>query len=366
MKVLVAMSGGVDSSVAAALLIDQGHTVAGITMATGYYANDGSIVPIGETSIRDAASVCKHLGIPHYTIDVTDSFDREIITPFCDEYANGRTPNPCVICNRKLKFGMLVHEMNRLGYEKIATGHYTKIQFDGVHYSICKADDPLKDQSYFLYSIDQSALSKIIFPLSNMTKTEIRKIALEKNIPVAQKSDSQDVCFIKGDYRDFLAARGIRSTPGKIINHEGKVIGEHNGIPFYTIGQRRGLGVSAPAPLYVTEFRIPQNEIVLGYKEELLSRGLIADSVSFLTDMDIAMALYSVEATHASPLRLTVKLRYAHKGAAIRSLTIEHKTMTIIFDTAQEAVTPGQSAVLYHGDCVVGGGIIREAIPISR
>lgn len=349
MRILIAMSGGVDSSVAALILKDAGHDVAGITMLLGYHDANGKRVDIGAGAAADAAEVCAQLGIPHHTVDCVDVFEREVIRDFTGEYGKGRTPNPCVRCNRAIKFGVLIDEMNRLGYERLATGHYAAKGIVAGQECVKKNRDERKDQSYFLWGIDRSVLGKIVFPLDNLVKSEIRHIAAERNLHVAHKDESQDICFIKGDYRDFIRNRLADARPGNFISPEGTVLGRHNGIPFYTIGQRRGLGVSAPAPLYVSSFNLARNEITLSYRGDFKVRGLIARELNLFTN--------------SLPSPLTVKTRYAQKDIPCRAGIIDG-ALEILFDEPQEHVTPGQSAVLYHDDCVIGGGVIDETIPL--
>lgn len=346
MKILVAMSGGVDSSVTALLLKNEGHDVAGITMLLGYQTANG-LVTIGEHAARDAANVCGKLNIPHYIKDCTDIFDKWVIDNFQSEYANGRTPNPCVLCNRYLKFGALFREMKNLGFDALATGHYAAKGSIGDDECIKKNTDPVKDQSYFLYGIDKDVLRHIVFPLAAYSKDKVREIAREAGIPVAEKKDSQDICFIDGDYREFPRIKEINSVPGNFVNSEGKILGKHCGTHHYTIGQRRGLGVSASAPLYVTSIDILKNNIVLGYREELLSKGLVARQLNFFT--------------RNIPENLCVKIRYGNRETPCTA-EIRGDEMTVMFNEPLDAVTPGQSAVLYAGDCVVGGGIIDRVI----
>jgi tRNA-uridine 2-sulfurtransferase len=350
MKILVAMSGGVDSSVAALRLRDQGHDVAGITMMLGYMY-EGRVYTIGETAAADAEKVCRHLGIPHYTEDCLQIFNHEVVGNFTAEYARGRTPNPCVRCNRILKFGALFDRMKTLGFDRLATGHYADKGFIGASECIKKNGDARKDQSYFLYALNRAALPYLIFPIHDLTKPEVRALAETNSIPVAHKKESQDICFIADDYRTFKPMQDTNPVKGYFINREGKRLGTHNGIPFYTIGQRRGLGVSAPAPLYVTAFDCEKNEIILGYRDELLSQGLIASSLNLFTDV--------------LPGNLKARIRYAHKEQPC-AVTLSGDDMQVIFDSPQDAITAGQSVVLYYEDCVVGGGIIERAIPVER
>jgi len=347
MKILVAMSGGVDSSVAAHLLRKEGHEVAGITMMLGYRNPDGTITRIGESAVADAEKVCRHIRIEHYVEDCVLPFDEFVISNFIEEYRCGRTPNPCVRCNRLLKFGHLFEIMKSKGFDRLATGHYAGIESFNGDLFIRKNRDPKKDQSYFLHAIRRHVLPHLVFPLNIHAKHEIRAIASQVHIPVAHKKDSQDICFIEKDYRNFLASRIGNILTGNFVNAEGKILGTHNGIPFYTIGQRRGLGVSAPAPLYVESFNLAKNEIVLGYREDLKAAGLIAKDLNFFTD------------TIPSPL--SAKIRYAHKEVPCR-VSINDDCMQVIFDEPIDSVTAGQSVVLYHGDLVVGGGVIEKAL----
>ena len=346
-KILVAMSGGVDSSVAAHLLKNEGHDVAGITMMLGYREPDGTITRIGESAADDAANVCRHLGIEHFVEDCIIPFDEMVISNFVEEYKCGKTPNPCVRCNRLLKFGLLFEIMKSRGFDRLATGHYAGIESSGGNLFIRKNTDPKKDQSYFLYAIHRHALPYIVFPLNAHTKVEIRSIASQAGIPVAHKKDSQDICFIKDDYRNFISKRIDNITCGNFVSTKGKILGRHKGIPFYTIGQRRGLGVSAPSPHYVVSFNLKTNEIVLGYREDILSSGLIAKNLNFFTD------------TIPSPL--SAKIRFGHREVPC-NVTISNDHMNVLFDEAVDSITAGQSVVLYHGDLVVGGGVIEREL----
>jgi tRNA-specific 2-thiouridylase len=346
-KILVAMSGGVDSSVAAYMLRQAGHDVAGITMNLGYDNPDGSHIIIGGRAADDAAKVCSALSIPHHVIDLSDQFQQLVIDDFVTEYGSGRTPNPCVRCNRYLKFGALIDETLRLGYEKLATGHYANKGILNANEVIRKNRDERKDQSYFLWGVERSALSRILFPLNDFTKHEIRTMAIDAKLPSAYTGESQDICFIAEDYRHFILPRISNAQPGDFVNRTGKVLGRHNGIPHYTIGQRKGLGISAPAPLYVISFNEMRNEVILGYRDEISSSGCMADQINLFVD--------------TLPEELTAKIRYAHRQVPC-SASISGDSMKVLFETPQDAVTPGQSVVLYHQDMVVGGGIITESI----
>ncbi|MGL4369009.1 MAG: tRNA 2-thiouridine(34) synthase MnmA [Spirochaetota bacterium] len=346
-RILVAMSGGVDSSVAAYLLKKQGHDIAGITMALGIRNPDGTTEQIGESAAADAKKVCEVLGIDHYTEDLTALFNEKVIQYFIREYEKGRTPNPCMMCNRYLKFGALISRMRELGYDSIATGHYARISSWEGRPVIIRNDDERKDQTYFLWGIERSALESIIFPLSELKKTDIRAIAADAGLPVAHKAESQDICFIAEDYRRFIEAHAGIPRPGYFVSRNGGIYGTHRGIPFYTIGQRRGLGISAPAPLYVTAFNADKNEVVLGYKEDLAGIELEASSLNFHTDI--------------LPLPLTAKIRYAHPAAPCE-VSIDGGIMTVRFHEPVDSITAGQAVVLYHGTMVVGGGIIDRKI----
>ena len=343
------MSGGVDSSVAALLLKKKGHEVAGITMdlhkpSGGLPGNCGS-----SRAASEAERVCAALGIPHITIDCSGHFERTVVSYFLHEYRNGRTPNPCIACNRDVKFGLLLHKAVELGYDFLATGHYANRDTVQGRPVIRRARDSSKDQSYFLYAIATEALNRILFPLGSYTKKQVRMLAHEEDLPVADSPDSQDICFIPdGDYRKFIASRLEHSAPGVIVDQNGAILGTHRGISFYTIGQRSGLGIAAPAPLYVIGIDPERNRIVVGSKPAVRSRRLTASRVH----------------VHA-PCRAgrnMAKIRYAH-AAAPCSVTLSVDTMVIEFDEPQEAITPGQSVVVYDGDMIACGGVIDTAGP---
>ena len=347
MKILVAMSGGVDSSVAALLLKQQGHDVTGITMKLGVKNQDGTVTHLCGTAVEDAAAVCEFLSIPHIVDDLTELFNETVIDCFVDDYVHGRTPNPCVMCNRHLKFGALAERMKELGFDAIATGHYARIAQFETSTVIRRCDDERKDQTYFLWNLPREVLPSVVFPLSELTKVEIRRIAADAKLPVAHKAESQDICFIPDDYRRFIETRKGIARPGYFVSRSGGVYGEHRGIPYYTIGQRRGLGVSAPAPLYVTGFNIDRNEIILGYKEELRGQALIASHLNFFVD--------------TLPAELKAKVRYAHTAAPC-DVSIDGDTMTVRFRENVDSITAGQSVAIYKDDMLLGGGIIERAI----
>jgi len=346
-KVAVAMSGGVDSAVAALLLKESGHEVVGLTMCLGVApAPGGPVKCCGPQEIEDARSVCHALGIKHYVVDFAADLEEKVIQPFVEEYCRGRTPNPCVACNRWIKFGSLLAKAQAWGFEGIATGHYAAIEEKNGRYRMKIPKDRRKDQTYFLYAMPREALAMVIFPLAGYAKDEVRGIARRSGLPLFDKPESQDICFIPAEGQGaFLRSRGVGIAPGEIMDRQGKVIGRHGGIACYTIGQRTGLGIASPAPLYVTAIDAAQNRLVVGEKRELLSEGLTADRVNCLVD--------------AFPEEASAKIRYAHKAARCRILKSgDH--LTVRFMEPQEAVSPGQSVVLYDDETVLGGGIIQE------
>lgn len=361
-RVVVAMSGGVDSSVAAWLLKKQGHEVIGITMC--FNISSGSRKRpscCGIEGIEDARRVAEKIGIPHYVLNFGKELESKVIDNFCSEYLKGRTPNPCVRCNQFLKFDLLLNKARVLGAEFLATGHYARIGYDkkSKKYLLKKGRDPQKDQSYFLYNIRKDALGHILFPLGNYNKQQVRKIAKKIGIKVADKPGSQEICFIKEDYRDFLKDRlskiSTEIKPGPIVDLQGKILGRHNGICFYTLGQREGLGIALGHRAYIVKIDKPTNTITLSKEEDLYSKGLVADSLNFL-NRDFSN----------KPLIAKAKIRYNHKEADCRLTPLSRNQIKVEFLKAQRAITPGQSVVFYKKDIVLGGGIIKNAISLTK
>ncbi len=347
-KVLVAMSGGVDSSVAAMILIDEGYDVSGVTMNLNVKNTGSHVGRCGPASLDDAKEVCNWLKIPHYVFDYSDELEEKVITRFVSEYMRGRTPNPCVDCNRHIKFGGLLKRAKALGYDFFATGHYAAIERNGGVYFLARPRDRRKDQTYFLYAIPSGELSFILFPLASLTKEEVRKMAVKAGLPVAEKKESQDICFVaQKNYEDFLRERVQATEPGSIVDRMGNVLGRHRGIMYYTIGQRGGLRISSKTPLYVISIDRESNEIIVGEKKDLKAKGLLASDLNMFVE--------------AWPRRVYAKIRYRKREAACGA-TQEGDRLRLMFEDKQEAITPGQSVVLYDDDRVLGGGIIEEVL----
>jgi tRNA-specific 2-thiouridylase len=349
---VVAMSGGVDSSAAAALLLEEGYDVRGVSLRIfdpGACQEDDEKTCCSARDIRDARRVAAMLDIPFTCWDVRDAFTETVIEPFVRAYGEGRTPNPCVLCNSRIKFDLLLREAQRMGADFLATGHYARIEQAGGEPELRRGADRQKDQSYFLFDIDRDALPKILFPLGGLGKDEVRRAAADRGLPVAEKRESQEVCFIPdNDYGSFVARRlGDAAPPaGAVVGPLGEELGRHGGFIRYTIGQRRGLGIAAPAPLYVTAIDAGRNQIVVGPDEDLFSSSFTVVGMNWLTEPG------------ARELRADVKIRYRHPGAAAAVQPEGRERCRVLFDEPQRAVTPGQAAVLYRGDAVVGGGWI--------
>ena len=361
-KIVVAMSGGVDSSVAAGMLVEQGYDVVGLTIKTYRYEDVGGNTG-NESSccsldgINDARAVAAKLGFPHFVLDFSEPFGREVIDNFVGEYLSGRTPNPCVICNRKIKWEELLKKADALGAEAVATGHYARLRKDDAtgRYVVSRGKDETKDQSYALWAVSQESLARTMFPLAGMTKPEARALAGRYGLPVAEKGESFEICFIPdNNYERFLKERvpGLAaSVDGGEVLMDGKLIGTHSGFPFYTIGQRKGLGIAAAEPLYVTGIDPARNRVEVGTADRLLHRGLIARSVN--------MMKYE---SCRGPLRVDAKIRYKDQGGPAVITPLDGGRVRVEFDEKRRAITPGQSVVFYEGDDVVGGGIIDEIV----
>lgn len=341
MKIMVAMSGGVDSSTAAALLKQQGHEIIGATMEI--YGNDSPT----EAS-NDARKVADALDIPHYIFDFRDLFTNTIIDNFCREYAAGRTPNPCVLCNRFIKFGLLWEKAREVGADYLATGHYACIEQKDGRYLLKKGADPEKDQAYFLYRLTQEQLKHTLFPLSDMTKSKVKELAQKMMLPTANRPESQEICFIpENNYAGFVEEYlDSIALPGPILDNKGKTIGQHHGITHYTIGQRRGLGIALPEPLYVTGIDADKNTITVGSKEQIFSSEMTASNLNWIA------------AQPAGKIKVQAKIRYRAQESGATITPVNDKQVFVQFDVPQMAVTPGQSVVFYDGDTVIGGGII--------
>ena len=358
MKILVGMSGGVDSSVVATMLKKQGHEVIGATMSiwdkntkfSGNIHADSCFSPHEEQDVETARQICKDLGIPYYVLDCSARYKQMVLENFKSEYKSGRTPNPCVVCNSYIKFGALPEEANSQGieFDKFATGHYSQIVFNEKtsRYEIRRGADHTKDQSYFLYRLTQEQLSKIMMPLGTFTKRQVRELALEYGLPVSDKPDSQD--FYSGDINDILQNE---PQPGNFVTQDGRILGQHQGIWNYTVGQRRGMGIAAERPLYVIGFNKEKNEVIVGFEEECERSGLIAEKLCW-------SALDSLE----SPMECEAKIRSSQQPTAVKVTPLENGQIKVDFFARQKAIAPGQSVVLYRNDVVLGGGVIKSSI----
>jgi len=351
-RIVVAMSGGVDSSVAAAWLVERGYDVVGVTLHLWDYPDDGSVKGrcCAPEDQHDARRVADHLGIPHYSFDRRELFAREVVEPFVDAYLAGSTPSPCVVCNRAVKMSELFALADRLGARKVATGHYARTVKGAGRVELYRGRDRDKDQSYFLYTLSQAQLKRIEFPLGEATKVEVRNDALRRGLPGASKGESQELCFVPtGRYDAFVERRaGDRARPGPIVDGQGRVVGAHRGVHRFTIGQRKGLGVALGTPAFVVGIDTETSAVRLGGADELLHFGATLTGARFFDDV-------------ALPVRAAVRVRYRHQGVAA-TLTRDDATVRVAFDEPVRAVSRGQIAVAYSGDRVLGGGTIERAL----
>ncbi len=347
------MSGGVDSSATAALLLEQGFEVVGITLKLWPQdcVNRAEDKCCGPQAVTDARAVCDKLGVPYYLIDEAAEFQKHVIRYFADEYKAGRTPNPCVMCNQNLKFGRLIDRADQLGADYIATGHFARVEksADGSRHLLKRGRDARKDQSYFLFSLRQDQLARILFPLGEKTKSDTRDVARQCQLKTADKEESMEICFVPDkDYGKFLRDSNLaQAHRGEIVDLRGTVLGHHDGIEFYTIGQRKGLGITTPKPVYVIELDAEKNQVIVGDDAALDRDEFIADRCNW----------HPFEAL-AGPIEVTAKIRYNHPGAAATVTPLEGGQVQVKLHQAQRAITPGQAAVFYQDDLVVGGGWI--------
>jgi tRNA-specific 2-thiouridylase len=345
MKIAVAMSGGVDSSVAAALLKKEGHDVIGLTML---------VTPSEEAAVA-AREVTQMLGIPHYLFDFEDVFTKQVISVFCHEYSLGRTPNPCINCNKLMKFGVLFDKAWDLGAEKIATGHYARLENGPScnRIQLNKGIDHKRDQSYFLYKLNQEQLAGSLFPLGDLTKDKVREMAAEMELPVTKRKESREICFIPdNDYPSFVRKHlTAEYKSGLIVDTKGNILGKHNGVINYTIGQRKGLGVSSREPLYVVDIDNSNNTVIVGGKQEIYADEFVVKDLNWIAIEKII-----------DPMTVKTKIRYLHPEAESVITKLKDSTVHVKFSKPQMAITPGQAAVFYIGDTVVGGGTIDRVL----
>ena len=363
--IAVAMSGGVDSSTVAAMLRAEGHNIIGLTMQLWNQRRLAGREGMPEAvhgrccsldDVYDARRVAQQIGIPYYVVNHEERFERDVVRPFVEEYLSGRTPIPCSLCNNHLKFDQLLVVAEQIGAERVATGHYARVSFDDARgrWILKRPADHSKDQTYFLFGLTQEQLSRTLFPLGEMTKPQVRELAHKHGLAIAEKPDSQEICFVPGgDYKRFIDAylaeqgESLPDTAGELVTTDGAVIGEHSGIHNFTVGQRKGLGVATGSPLYVIQISGANKQVIVGGDEHLYSRTLRARRTN----------LISVDDLH-EPMRVTVKIRHRHEPAAAMIERSAPDEILVTFDEPQRAITPGQAAVFYDGDVVVGGGWI--------
>ncbi len=354
-KVMIGMSGGVDSSVAAALLIEQGYEVVGITLKLWAEESDDLARPSGGCcsldDINDARMVAFKLGIPHYVLNFKEVFRQDVVDYFVKEYQMGRTPNPCIACNRHIKFEGLLDKAMAMGFDYIATGHYAKIITNNQtgRFELHRGASVKKDQSYVLYNFTQHQLSHMLMPIGDMSKDETREIAVKYDLAIAKKPDSQEICFVPdNDYAAFIERyTGKKSVPGNFVDSRGKIIGLHKGVWHYTVGQRKGLGIAFGIPMFVVSINVENNTVTLAQEKEIFKNELIAGDLNFIEILSLG-----------EPIRIEAKIRYSAVPAAATLYPIESNKVKVVFDNPQRAITPGQAVVFYHGESVVGGGTI--------
>jgi tRNA-specific 2-thiouridylase len=363
--IAVAMSGGVDSSTVAAMLCAEGNNVIGLTMQlwnqrrlAGHKGMPESVQGrcCSLDDVYDARRVAEHIGIPYYVVNHEERFEREVVRPFVEEYLSGRTPIPCSLCNNHLKFDQLLVIARQIGAERVATGHYARVTYDDTRgrWLLKRPADKSKDQTYFLFGLTQDQLSRTLFPLGDMTKPQVRDLARQHGLALAEKPDSQEICFVPGgDYKRFIDAyladqgEALPDTAGELVTTNGEVIGEHHGIHNFTVGQRKGLGVATGSPLYVIQISGANKQVIVGGEENLYSRTLRARRVNLIAVDDLR-----------EPMRVSVKIRHRHEPAHALIEKSDNDEVLVTFDEPQRAITPGQAAVFYDGDIVVGGGWI--------
>jgi tRNA-specific 2-thiouridylase len=363
--IAVAMSGGVDSSTVAAMLCAEGNNVIGLTMQlwnqrrlAGHEGMPESVQGrcCSLDDVYDARRVAEHIGIPYYVVNHEERFEREVVRPFVEEYLSGRTPIPCSLCNNHLKFDQLLVVARQIGAERVATGHYARVTYDDTRgrWLLKRPADKSKDQTYFLFGLTQEQLSRTMFPLGDMTKPQVRELARKHGLALAEKPDSQEICFVPGgDYKRFIDAyladqgEALPDTAGELVTTNGEVIGEHHGIHNFTVGQRKGLGVATGSPLYVIQISGANKQVIVGGEENLYSRTLRARRVNLIAVDDLR-----------EPMRVSVKIRHRHEPAHALIEKSDNDEVLVTFDEPQRAITPGQAAVFYDGDIVVGGGWI--------